>query len=240
MFTGPIYICLYNFVKTETLSLNSVGDKSTFEGDDKISWIISTCKKCNKLKANNWYNFELTNYHLYLIQPNCRTATKPLFVFYQETHLPLKTLKGFTNVLGQKFKRNLPFLTYRNFRHFYYVKGVFSLSWLNGRLVTCSLVKYGLKALSRDLDDCYKEHLHVAKTFFRFLDIQSSRKRLWIIWKGEGLNIVGFQLSAGTWKIGKTFGSDNHSFVCFGSVLVSLKTCFFSQMIKASISFSPL
>ena len=102
MFTGPIYICLYNFVKTETLSLNSVGDKSTFVGDDEISWIISTCKKCNKLKANNWYNFELTNYHLQLIQPNCRTANKPLFIFTRK----LISLWRLWKVLPKCYEKN--------------------------------------------------------------------------------------------------------------------------------------
>ena len=39
---------MYNFVKTGTLSLNEVGDKFFFKGDDEISQIISIFKKGNK------------------------------------------------------------------------------------------------------------------------------------------------------------------------------------------------
>ena len=59
---------MYNFVKTGTLSLNQVGDKFFFKGDDEISRIISILKKKvtkqqqKKLKAHNYYNFKLINW----------------------------------------------------------------------------------------------------------------------------------------------------------------------------------
>ena len=81
-------------MKTGTLSLNEVGDKFFFKGDDEISRIISIQKKkgnkttTKKLKANNYYNFKLINW----LSSHC------LFLLGNS----LKTLKGFLKMWYDK------------------------------------------------------------------------------------------------------------------------------------------
>ena len=116
----------------------------------------TTTKKT--LKAHNYYNFKLINW----LSSHC------LFLPGNS----LKTLKGFTNILRKTQinttnRQNLSYLTYSNFRHFEY-KGLLVCFDLVADLSLVSIGKYGLKALSWNHDNCYKECMWLKPVLFSF------------------------------------------------------------------------